>query len=189
MPTDDEPPSALWCLAAALLPALLFCCFLHPSALLWWFPVWVAIFYLPMPAMLQDGPKNFMLCTLAVYWTAHAEGWSTSRVLLGTTAWSKCSVGRAPARLMCLLKARLAVLGSLALPGRGRPTGRPVVGSGWAPISPPLTIQAQFVRGQRVLELGSGIGIAGLSAALAGATHVTLTDVAEDERWPGLVQP
>ena len=49
-----------------------------------------------------------------------------------------------------------------------------------------MTIQAQFVRGQRVLELGSGIGIAGLSAALAGAAHVTLTDVAEDERWPGL---
>ena len=122
MPTDDEPPSALWCLAAALLPALLFCCFLHPSALLWWFPVWVAIFYLPMPAMLQDGPKNFMLCTLAVYWTAHAEGWSTSRVLLGTAAWSKCSVGSAPARLMCLLRSRLAALDSSALPGRGRPT-------------------------------------------------------------------
>ena len=42
------------------------------------------------------------------------------------------------------------------------------------------------MRGQRVLELGSGIGIAGLSAALAGAAHVTLTDVAEDARWPGL---
>ena len=122
MPTDDEPPSALWCLAAALLPALLFCCFLHPSALLWWLPVWVAIFYLPMPAMLQDGPKNFMLCTLAVYWTAHAEGWSTSRVLLGIAAWSKCSLGTAPARLLCLLRSRLAALESSALPGRGRPT-------------------------------------------------------------------
>ena len=84
MPTDDDPPSALWCLFAALLPAVLFCCFLHPSALLWWFPVWVAVFYLPLPAMLQDGPKNFMLCTVAVYWSAHAEGWSTPRVLLGT---------------------------------------------------------------------------------------------------------
>ena len=84
MPTDDDPPSTLWCLFAALLPAVLFCCFLHPSALLWWFPVWVAVFYLPLPAMLQDGPKNFMLCTVAVYWSAHAEGWSTPRVLLGT---------------------------------------------------------------------------------------------------------
>jgi len=49
-----------------------------------------------------------------------------------------------------------------------------------------LQRNAPFVRGQRVLELGSGVGIAGLSAALAGAAHVTLTDVAEDERWPGL---
>ena len=86
MPTDDDPPSALWCLFAASLPAVPFCCFLHPSALLWWFPVWVAVFYLPMPAMLQDGPKNFMLCTLAVYWSAHADGWSTPRALLGTVA-------------------------------------------------------------------------------------------------------
>ena len=84
MPTDDDPPSALWCLFAASLPAVPFCCFLHPSALLWWFPVWVAVFYLPLPAMFQDGPKNFMLCTLAVYWSAHAEGWSTPRALLGT---------------------------------------------------------------------------------------------------------
>jgi len=84
MPTDDEPPSALFSLFAAVLPAVPFCCFLHPSALLWWFPVWVAVFYLPMPAMLQEGPKNFMLCTLAVYYSAHAEGWSTPRVLLGT---------------------------------------------------------------------------------------------------------
>ena len=84
MPTDDDPPSALWCLFAASLPAVPFCCFLHPSALLWWFPVWVAVFYLPLPAMFQDGPKNFMLCTLAVYCSAHAEGWSTPRALLGT---------------------------------------------------------------------------------------------------------
>ena len=62
----------------------------------------------------------------------------------------------------------------------------------YSPYSPPHLLSsspAQFVRGQRVLELGSGIGISGLSAALAGAAHVTLTDVAEDERWPGLVQP
>ena len=84
MPTDDDPPSALWCLFAASLPAVPFCCFLHPSALLWWFPAWVAVFYLPLPAMFQDGPKNFMLCTLAVYCSAHAEGWSTTRALLGT---------------------------------------------------------------------------------------------------------
>ena len=81
---DDDTPSTLWCLFAALLPAIPFCCFLQASALLWWFPVWVAVFYLPMPSMLEGGPKNFMLCTVAVYWSAHAEGWSTARVLLGT---------------------------------------------------------------------------------------------------------
>ena len=45
---------------------------------------------------------------------------------------------------------------------------------------------APFVSERRVLELGSGVGVGGLSAALAGAAHVTLSDVAEDERWPGL---
>ena len=40
-----------------------------------------------------------------------------------------------------------------------------------------LQRNAPFVRGQRVLELGSGVGIAGLSAALAGAAHVTLTSM------------
>ena len=35
-----------------------------------------------------------------------------------TTAWSKCPLGRAPARLLHLLRARLAALGSSALPGK-----------------------------------------------------------------------
>ena len=35
-----------------------------------------------------------------------------------------------PARLMCFLRARLAALGSAALPGSGRPTGRPATASG-----------------------------------------------------------
>eukprot|EP00964_Phaeocystis_antarctica_P038961 scaffold22283_cov57-Phaeocystis_antarctica.AAC.2 len=38
-------------------------------------------------------------------------------------AWSKCILGGAPARLLCLLRARLAALGSSALPGRARPFG------------------------------------------------------------------
>ena len=39
-------------------------------------------------------------------------------------AWSKCSLGSAPARLLRLLRARLAALGGSVLPGRGRPSGR-----------------------------------------------------------------
>ena len=35
----------------------------------------------------------------------------------GASAWSKCSLGSAPARLLCLLRARLAALDSSALPG------------------------------------------------------------------------
>ena len=35
----------------------------------------------------------------------------------GTTAWSKCSLASAPARLLCLLRARLAALGASTLPG------------------------------------------------------------------------
>ena len=57
-------------------------------------------------------------------------------------------LGSAPARLLCLLRARLAALGSAALPGRRRPTGRPATASGARAIrlqsrrfSPPLTMQ------------------------------------------------
>ena len=57
-------------------------------------------------------------------------------------------LGSAPARLLCLLRARLAALGSAALPGRRRPTGRPATASGARAIrlqsrrsAPPLTMQ------------------------------------------------
>jgi hypothetical protein len=46
------------------------------------------------------------------------------------TAWSKCPLGGAPARLLCLLRAHLTALGSAALPGRGRATGHPTIASG-----------------------------------------------------------
>ena len=45
---------------------------------------------------------------------------------------------------------------------------------------------AERCRERRVIELGAGMGTLGLALALHGASHVTLTDVAEDERWPGL---
>ena len=45
-------------------------------------------------------------------------------------AWSKCRLGSARARPLRLLRARLAALGSSALPGRGRVTGRPATASG-----------------------------------------------------------
>ena len=47
----------------------------------------------------------------------------------GRSAQSAC-LGSAPARLLRLLRARLAALSSAALPGRGRPTGRPATASG-----------------------------------------------------------
>ena len=52
--------------------------------------------------------------------TVHDEKW-----WWGRTAWSKCPLGSAPAQFLCLLRARLAALGSSRLPGRGRPTGCP----------------------------------------------------------------
>ena len=42
----------------------------------------------------------------------------------GVPAWSKCSLGSAPARLLFVLRALLAALGGSVLPGRGRPSGR-----------------------------------------------------------------
>ena len=57
-------------------------------------------------------------------------------------------LGSAPARLLCLLRARLAALGSLALPGRGRPTGSGArLAAPKAAISPPLTMQVLKVTG------------------------------------------
>ena len=46
-----------------------------------------------------------------------------SRMQSRMTAWSKCPLGSAPARLLRLLGARLAALGSSALPGRAGPLG------------------------------------------------------------------
>ena len=47
----------------------------------------------------------------------------------GAPAWSKCPLGSAPARLLCLLRARLAALAVSALRARGWATGRPATAS------------------------------------------------------------
>ena len=40
-----------------------------------------------------------------------------------------------------------------------------------------LSAEPSLVRGRRVLELGTGLGIAGIAAADAGARHVVLSDI------------
>lgn len=34
----------------------------------------------------------------------------------------------------------------------------------------------QYIKGKRIVELGSGTGLLGIAASLLGASHVTLTD-------------
>ena len=78
---------------------------------------------------------------------------ATSASCFCTAARSKRPIGSARARPLCLLRARLAALGSSALPGRGPATGSPATASGStprglkrapskgrSPIPPPLNI-------------------------------------------------
>lgn len=44
-----------------------------------------------------------------------------------------------------------------------------------------LSQDPNFVRGHRVLELGSGVGMSGIAASLTGAKHVTLSDLPPDQ--------
>ena len=62
------------------------------------------------------------------------------RAALAVPPW-QCRLGRGPARILRLLRARLAALGSAALRGRGRPTGRPATASAaraGLPPQPPM---------------------------------------------------
>ena len=54
----------------------------------------------------------------------HADGFA------GVPTWSKCPLGSAPARPLCLLRACLAALESSVLPERGPFTARPATASG-----------------------------------------------------------
>ena len=61
------------------------------------------------------------------------EGVPVAAMLSAATsgaAWSKCPLGGTPARLLRLLRARLAALSSLTLPRRVRLTERPATASG-----------------------------------------------------------
>ena len=77
-------------------------------------------------ALREEGLKLMVLLRLSPLIPFNALNY----VLAGTTAGSRCPLGSAPTRLLCLLRARLAALGSSALPGRGRPTGHPATASG-----------------------------------------------------------
>ena len=77
-------------------------------------------------ALREEGLKLMVLLRLSPLIPFNALNY----VLAGTTAGSRCPLGSAPTRLLCLLRARLAALGSSAFPGRGRPTGHPATASG-----------------------------------------------------------
>ena len=81
------------------------------------------------------------------------------------------------ARTFLLPGARLARVGEVSF-GEGG-LGHSVWDAGIA-LSIWLARNPEVVAGERVLELGSGVGLGGVSAGLAGAASVTLSDVAEE---------
>ena len=97
-------------------------------------------------AALSDEELHFCAALLAANMRAQAKA-------AGRGSMVKAPALSAPARTLRLLRARLAALGSSALPGRGRPTGRPSQCLGCSsqpppkpPISPHLTVQVGLER-------------------------------------------
>ena len=89
-PTSDaSPPSTGFCLFAAAVPAAPFCLYLPASLLLFSLPVWVFIFYLPLPL---TSYKTFAACTLATYYGLTVlEGWmSWWKIAAGTFFLAQC---------------------------------------------------------------------------------------------------
>ena len=88
--SDAEPPSALFCLGAAALPAVPFCICLPASTLLLWFPLWIAIFYLPLPKA-WTGRCLMAMCSYVTYNGLTAGGYSSwASILPGTIALAIC---------------------------------------------------------------------------------------------------
>ena len=94
-------------------------------------------------AALSDEELHFCAALLAANMRAQAKA-------AGRGSMVKAPALSAPARTLRLLRARLAALGSSALPGRGRPIGCPATASGARAsrlqsrrFPPPLTVQAR----------------------------------------------
>ena len=102
---------------------------------------------------------------------------------------AKCSLGSSSARLLCLLRARLAALGSSALPGRGSATG-------WVPSHHRFhclwTFQVSMTRGERLLvsseEAPEGWVLAARAAEPAVVGYVPLTYVQKVPSATGFVE-
>jgi predicted nicotinamide N-methyase len=92
------------------------------------------------------------------------------------------SMGDAPARCFHLPRSRYAVVEELPFDEGG--LGHSVWDSGIALSIWCTSLGEDCVSGQRVLELGSGLGLSGISAALAGASSVTLSDRAVEPTSP-----
>ena len=64
-------------------------------------------------------------------------------------------------------------------------TGR-TCGGGGAALAAEIFAEPELVRGKRVIDLGCGLGIAGIAAAMVGAREVVMTDREERALWCAL---